>query len=605
MPSAVRLAPEDVSTRAFSSGFRGLNESEVRSFLQRVADELSRANERIAELEHELDARRSAPDDAAPLDEGALLDALGEETTKLLRNAREAARDIRTRAEETSARLRGDAQEDADRVRAEAAELLDAKTREADAAAADTLARAEEGAQERRREVDVQIAAELDEAKSRGRAMVDEARAVRERMLADLAHRRGLLQAQIAELRAGRDHLLDAYRAVKRTFLDATDALAAAEARFAQSRPRPLEDAELEAALRPDAGETASAELAESLESDAEPSVDETAPPASTTGVPATDAAAPAGDTTDTAAAAETADAPAATDTPADVDAGPGAEATPAVGDLFARIRAEASEPEPETSVDAGSAGASEAESQPAPAEAHEPPPPVEAPAAVDVARPDPRERAASALAPVLASGTKRAKRALQDEQNRVLDALRRHKGKPQADAVLPSEEEQIASWTTVIGDALARGYIAGRRDVDPDQSVTVDVPDDLAQDNTAVLLSTLRERLVAALEHHEADGAPDRVSARYREWKSQELDARLEDVVRSAYARGVYDAAPEGAELHWVVAQPRCCADCADNALEPVTLGKTFPTGQQHPPAHPGCRCVLEVRTETAGGHL
>jgi DivIVA domain-containing protein len=602
MPSPVGLAPEDVSTRAFSSSFRGLNESEVRSFLQRVADELSRAHGRIVELERQLDARRSAPDDAAPLDEGALLDALGEETTKLLRNAREAARDIRTRAEETSARLRGDAQEDADRVRAEAAELLDAKTREADAVAAETLARADAGVEERRREVEVRVAAELDEAKTRGRAMVDEARAVRERMLADLAHRRGLLQAQIAELRAGRDHLLDAYRSVKRTFLDATDALAAVEARFAQSRPLPLDDAEIEAALRPDPGETASAELAESLEPDTEPVVDEANASAAAAEANAADDVAPASpsDATDAAGPTDTTDT---TDTATD----DGADDGPAVGDLFARIRAEANETEPE----AGLEPHTESEPEPAATDATDAvtvdagDPQAGASDAGEVDRPDPRERAATALAPVLASGAKRAKRALQDDQNRVLDALRRHKGKPQADAVLPSEEEQIATWKTVIGDALARGYIAGRRDVDPDQSVTVDVPDDLAQDNTAVLLSTLRERLVAALEHHDAEGASDRVSARYREWKSQDLEARLEDVVRSAYARGVYDAAAEGSELRWVVAQPRCCADCADNALEPVTKGKTFPTGQQHPPAHPGCRCVLEVRTELAGGHL
>jgi hypothetical protein len=119
-------------------------------------------------------------------------------------------------------------------------------------------------------------------------------------------------------------------------------------------------------------------------------------------------------------------------------------------------------------------------------------------------------------------------------------------------------------------------------------------VPDDLAETNAAVLLSTLRQRLVDALEHHDTEGAGERVSARYREWKSQDLEARLEDAVRAAYARGVYDAAPDGIELQWVVAQPRCCADCADNALEPVTKGKTFPTGQPYPPAHPGCRCVL-----------
>jgi DivIVA domain-containing protein len=573
-PSPATLAPEDITTRAFSTTFRGLNENEVRSFLQRISDELGRANERVHELERELEARKSAPDDAAPLDEGALLEALGEETTKLLRNAREAAKDIRARAEETATRLRTEAQEEADRVRAEASELLDTRTREADAAAAETLARVEATAEERRGEVEEQINAELEAAKNRGRAMVDEARSVRERMLADLGHRRGLLQAQVAELRSGRDHLLDAYRMVKRSFLEATDALAAVEARFAQSRPQPLDESEIEAALRPDAGEAASAELVESLEADAEALASERAAEADG------DATAAAG--RDDAAAAAVSEAP-------------DASAPAAVGDLFARIRAEASDPvavgtdEPESDTDVA----------PEPSDAASPDPvsdPTPAAAPVAVTRPDPLERATAALGPVLASGARRAKRALQDEQNSVLDTLRRHKGRPQADAVLPGAEEQVAAWKTVIGDALARAYIAGRRDVDADQSSTIDVPDDLAATSAAQLLSTLRDRLVAALDDSDTDGAADRVSARYREWKSQELEARLEDVVRGAYARGVYDAAPEGAELRWVVAEPRCCADCADNALEPVTKGEAFPTGQQHPPAHPGCRCVLVV---------
>ncbi len=66
-----------------------------------------------------------------------------------------------------------------------------------------------------------------------GRELVNEARSVRERILADLGRRRMLLQAQIDELRAGRDRLLDAYRVVKRTLGDATDALVQVEARAA------------------------------------------------------------------------------------------------------------------------------------------------------------------------------------------------------------------------------------------------------------------------------------------------------------------------------------------------------------------------------------
>ena len=45
---------------------------------------------------------------------------------------------------------------------------------------------------------------------------------------------------------------------------------------------------------------------------------------------------------------------------------------------------------------------------------------------------------------------------------------------------------------------------------------------------------------------------------------------------------------------LRWVPADPGRCPDCDDNALEPTLKGATFPTGQQHPPAHPGCRCLL-----------
>ena len=66
--------------------------------------------------------------------------------------------------------------------------------------------------------------------------MLDEARVARERVLADLGRRRSLLQAQVEELRQGRDRLLEAYRVVKRTFLDATEALAHVEARAATER---------------------------------------------------------------------------------------------------------------------------------------------------------------------------------------------------------------------------------------------------------------------------------------------------------------------------------------------------------------------------------
>jgi hypothetical protein len=121
------------------------------------------------------------------------------------------------------------------------------------------------------------------------------------------------------------------------------------------------------------------------------------------------------------------------------------------------------------------------------------------------------------------------------------------------------------------------------------------------------VLVTPLRERLLAAVEDTLGDDAnPDviahRIGARYREWKGQELDNRIGDLLAAAYARGVYDAAPEGSRLRWVPAEQGQCPDADDNALEPTRRGGRFPTGQQFPPAHPGCRCLLAVAHEERG---
>jgi hypothetical protein len=64
--------------------------------------------------------------------------------------------------------------------------------------------------------------------------------------------------------------------------------------------------------------------------------------------------------------------------------------------------------------------------------------------------------------------------------------------------------------------------------------------------------------------------------------------------VLALAWARGVYDAVPDGAVMWWVPFEEGRCSDCDDNALEPTVKGKEFPTGQPFPPAHPGCRCLL-----------
>lgn len=273
VPNAPRLAPEDIATRAFSSAFRGLSESEVRSFLKRIADEMTAAAHRERELRDSLLAAQQRADHREPLDESELLEALGEETAKLLRSAREAARDIRAKAEEQAARVRTEAADEAAIVRTEANELLELRRTEADTEIADLRAQigSEIATQRSESEADIErlradataeseaqretarvvAEASIEESKRTGRAMVEEAKALRERILADLGHRRGLLQDQIAELKSGREHLLDAYRTVKRTFLEATSALSEVEERAAENRPEPVDAATIAAAFDP------------------------------------------------------------------------------------------------------------------------------------------------------------------------------------------------------------------------------------------------------------------------------------------------------------------------------------------------------------------
>ena len=54
--STPHLTVEEIATRSFSKGVRGYAESEVRSFLKRVAEELANAQERERELSVAVDS---------------------------------------------------------------------------------------------------------------------------------------------------------------------------------------------------------------------------------------------------------------------------------------------------------------------------------------------------------------------------------------------------------------------------------------------------------------------------------------------------------------------------------------------------------------------
>src|SRR3954470_4036453 len=141
------LGPDDIVRHPFSTAFRGYDPNEVRDFLKRVSAGLTEARDMADVLRRRVaDLERRRPE-APEMDEGMLTDALGEETARVLKSAREAATEITAKAEQKAARmvaeaqevatrLRTDAHEEAERLRTDAEGMLAQRVEEAERAVA-------------------------------------------------------------------------------------------------------------------------------------------------------------------------------------------------------------------------------------------------------------------------------------------------------------------------------------------------------------------------------------------------------------------------------------------------------------------------------------
>jgi DivIVA domain-containing protein len=655
--SAARLTPEEIAARGFAQAFRGFSETEVRNFLKRVSDEVAAMGEResgLADQVRELEDRLRHP---APVTEQQLLDNLGEETARVLRSAQDAANEIRSRAEERAATLVREAQDEASALRESSERQATARLEDADrratereqsaATEAATLrddserearelhARTEREIEEARAAASALAESDLESAKANGRAMVEEAREVRERVLADLDRRRGLLQEQIDELRAGRDRLLDAYRVVKRTLGEATDALADVE----QHATAQLGGVPPGIDVPPVTGEMEVLGIAGGAEAEpanqpgspqSEPSPPDPAVPAEQSKVAERSEPEGQGDggeiSVDLTASEPTNEGSKTAGETNDEGDG-GADSGAAVDALFARLRSSGG---PDDAA-AGSVTASPVATEvldraesPAPRATNgegtvtvvEETVVIEAtaePEAKGEASGAPEEeltgddalrsRRLRALRPLSRELGRRAKRSLQDEQNELLDRLRTAKGKPVATEMLAAPDEREASWADVIRGPLGEAYAAART-TSGRAGTKSGVPDEIVTSTAHLLVDGLRGRLLDAIDGvgDNIDEIPQRIGARYRDFRTQELDAILGDSLSAAWARGTFDAAPKRARLRWVPDTVGSCPDCDDNALEPTAKGQEFPTGQAFPPAHPGCRCLLAIDDVTTG---
>ncbi len=598
---STRLTPEDIAYRSFAGARRGLSEPEVREFLKEIANQVATTGEREDELAARIEQLEDRLANPPPLTEAQVLDTLGEETTRVLRSAQEAADEIRANAGGRAEVTVREAEEEAKRVRDTADEFVSERTREAEAAAAATQKDAENRAQAQMRVAARDAEAELEAARLRGREMVSEARVVRERILTDLGKRRSVLEAEVERLQVARERLEEAGRSARRSLGDAAEALAAFE--------RVLEEqASKEAAPEAASLEPAVVEPAAAVEEPRAPGPAEEEPEP----LPSADAAEVEPEP-DQAEATPVEQAEAAPEGLPSDDSRPSEEPEP-VGDLFARIRAgreQAEDGAPAAPADRGveaavgdGTGADVPESA-EPADAGPAPEDVEEADEGSEAGPESEllRRREEALGPVAHELLRRCKRALQDEQNELLDQLRRQRGRSGARQLLPTASATVGQWADLLEPAVHEAYGAGHGAHSEGAPTTARAPRRLVSGLAEVLVIPLRERLETAVDAAPGDPGPEReaeiasrVGARYREWRVQELEHRVGDVLTAAYVRGVYDAAPEGSKLRWIAVEPGRCPDCDDNALETTTRGENFPTGQPFPPAHPGCRCVLTI---------
>ena len=644
---------------------RGVDADAVRRYLESIADEIRSLLEREAQLRRRvLEAERRAAEPPV-LDEATLNRAVGAETARVLQTAHDAAREVVARTEARAGELIAEAEAHAaDRISAaeeEASAALEAAAEEAATLAASALAEATALQESTQAEAEAlaeaaqqEAVALLEATKERCRNAVREAQQARKSVLSDLLDRRRTLFVQLEQLRSGRDSLVEVVDAVGGAVEELRRRLAMAEhdARVAAAeggdRAEARADDEVDTLLDPEiALELQSGLLGDDVNGLVEAVVEAV--------VEAEIEAAEAivggfDDVADDVGAGEQEDT---------------AASHRSVGELFARIRASrgrddasgvatsahddtdelaaaaelalaeqaVARAEPETVVAVPTAGIEDTAETVV----------VSAPGAGEDAAGVPDEGGATAagedaaddvlpaateagdalpaamdaddaaviarrdvlVAPVVTRLARALKRALQDDQNELLNAIRHASGAADLDALLP-EDFQSERYAQAASGALADGWLVGRQWLVADGADGVDdeVVGSLATETGRALGTELAGELAGLLRHRLTEslralgdvneGAQDAAGAAYREWKGARVEGIAGDFATRAFAGGAV-AAGEGTIVRWIVDDGGPCPDCDDNALAGEQLaGDEWPTGQLHPPVHPGCRCLL-----------
>jgi cell division septum initiation protein DivIVA len=534
----------------------GYDPQEVRMHLESVAREMAHLESRIREMQDQLsEAHRR---EANPtFDEATLTNALGSQSAAILRGAHEEAGRVTAEAQERSAQLFAESQQRSAAHLIEAQERATAIITEAENTASQIDHDARLGAERLIDSAKVNGEALVDLAREQGRAILEQSNEARKTVLNDLAVKRKALHMQIDQLRAARDTLA-AFVGTLREQVDSVlaginssdEAARSAALEALRLRPTSPEPTEEELLAGTPLRQVVAPELQET------PDTSEIIKPKARKAVKASDAL----ESSDTSGSSE----------PLLLDDDP--TGTDVVNEIFARLRKA-------TLEERGATAAAPRKAPPA-----KPATPVG----------ELFHRRDTALEEPLAALTRKVKRALQDDQNIMLERLRDVKAMITTE--LEDEHAQRARYAEAAFDALAGAADGGVRFAFEEAGATGTALDRVELDNCAADLAVtivlaLRKRI---LSEGSGDG-PERVNAAYKEWRGARVERLCTDAARRAFSLGVIAASKGRSVRFYVAPNDAPCDACASDASAGERLaGENFPSGSAYPPLHAGCACAV-----------
>ncbi len=456
----------------------------MQKFLLQLATELRAARDRERELQSRLDDAERKVDELTEMAPGRLSSLVGEETSRILEAANSAAGEIRARSEEKVASLLREAQDEAQQMRQEASQELARRQEEGAELLAEARRQVEELAQQARADAEEAV----ESGRQRGREMFVEAQRVRERVLRDLARRRKQLRQQIEQLQAGRERLAAAYDVVRETLDVATEELRVMEPEAKLA----AEAAALRAAEEDAHGESFEEEMA-ALVTEVEANAVEGAP----------------GQEPSAGQAAEQ-------------------ESPAPISELDVELDPD---PDPDPDIDPAGKGPGE-------------PPEVEEDGKDEESgEPDELDERDEAVKDLTRTLGRAVKRCISDEQNEVLDVVRRRER--DLDDLLPTPEAHVERMAAAMIPPLTEAAVAGARLDGSGETLTSSAIQDIAAEVAVELVVPLRERLeqCVAESRDDNDVLVERLRDSYREWRTQKVDQVAARAVLIAFDRGVLDS--------------------------------------------------------------